>query len=129
MYNEEIGLIQIVKLGQIRALKEFLSKSKNIDVNQKDEHGNFAAIEAARNNDLDILKILVDYGAKLNLKDGFGRTVDGWAKKHNNKEMIMYIESKLSETPKQAFSKTSGSNGATVDQHSSDNANNIIRCN
>ncbi len=92
MSDETIELIQIAKLGQTRALKNLLSKSKDIDVNQNDEFGNFAAIEAARNNDLDMLKTLVERGAKLDLTDGFGCTVTGWAKKHRDEEMINFIE-------------------------------------
>lgn len=88
-------LIGIVNLGQIRALKELLSKSTDLDVNQKDENGNFAAIIAARHNDLEILYLLVEHGARLDLKDGFGRTVIGWAEKHKNQEMINYINERI----------------------------------
>ncbi len=90
-------LIQIVNLGQRQALEELLNKYENLDVNQKDDYGNFPAIIAARHNDLPILKILVEHGAKLNLKDGFNRTVMGWAQKHKNEEMKKYIDDQLSK--------------------------------
>ena len=91
MSDEILELLQIVSLGQIRALENLLSRSKNLDVNEKDEYGNFAAIIAARRNDLDMLKLLVEHGAKLDLKDGFGRTIMGWAIKYKNEETIKYI--------------------------------------
>ena len=97
MREETSLLIGIVSLGQIKALNELLSQYTNLDVNEKDDDGNFAAIIAAKHNDLSILKLLVHHGAKLDLKDGYGRTVIGWAKKHKNEEMIYFINSHLSE--------------------------------
>jgi ankyrin repeat protein len=92
MSNEQIPLLQIVSLGQIEKLRDLLRTSK-IDVNETDENGGLAVVIAARRNDLSMLRLLVEHGAKLNEKDGWGRTVDGWARKHNNIEMLTFIES------------------------------------
>lgn len=98
MDEENSELLGTVSMGQIRALNELLSESPNIDVNGKNVDGNFAAMIAAQHNDLPMLKLLVSHGARLDLKDGFGRTVMGWAKKHKNNEMVEFINNKLSES-------------------------------
>lgn len=78
--------------GKDSEVVEMLLKGKNVDANEKNSLGEFPAIAAAKNNDLDMLKILSKHGADLELKDAFGRTVEGWAKHHNNQKMLDFIK-------------------------------------
>lgn len=85
-------LLDIVMHGQIEALRILLPKYKGIiDLNQKDEYGNFVAILAAKKNNLEMLELFVEFGAGPSLdpgfKDGLGRNVIGWASKHKNERM------------------------------------------
>jgi ankyrin repeat protein len=86
--SEEIKVIvdkffTLVSLGQIKAVKEFI-ESDNIDVNLQNEYKNCAVLIAARNNDTNMLKMLIEKGAKIDVADSDGRTVTGWLKYHKN---------------------------------------------
>lgn len=107
-------LLDIIMLGQIDTLKMVLDqcaeRKLKIDLNEQDELGNFVAIFAAQRNKLPMLKLLVEHGAAPSLspdcKDGGGRTVMGWAKKHNNPDMIAYITQVTSSLPLDKVEKT-----------------------
>jgi ankyrin repeat protein len=99
-------LIQIVVLGKIEILRKLLARDENIDLNLKDEYGHLPVIEAAKRNNLPMVKLLVKHGAKLHSKDGAGRNVEGWANKHKNKDMINFLKQDQSHTP-QTKSKSS----------------------
>lgn len=62
------------------------------DVNQK-SNGLTPAMYAARYNRVDILKLLVDNGAKLNLKSDKGFSAKKYAKLSNAKDALAYLES------------------------------------
>ena len=104
-------LLSIISLGQIDVLKKVLDecaqRNLKIDLNEKDSFGNFVTILAAQQDNLLTLKLLVDHGAApslcLDFKDGAGRTVMGWAKKHNNIEMISYITEVLENVHSKKF--------------------------
>lgn len=86
-----ILLIELVSLGQLDAVKKMLLDG--YDANETTEYGETAAFLAASRNDFDMLKLLAEYGAKLDVKDGRGRNIIGWAKYFKNQEMIDYINS------------------------------------
>ncbi|MDX2164887.1 MAG: hypothetical protein SFW07_05680 [Gammaproteobacteria bacterium] len=104
-------LLDVVMSGQIDTLKKVLAecaqRKLKIDLNEQDDFGNFLTILAAQLNNLSLLRLLVDHGAasslSLDFKDGRGRTVMGWAKKHNNVDMIAYIEKVLADLPSDKF--------------------------
>lgn len=88
--TQQSELLTLVGMGQIAQVKELLQNEK-CDIDQQDGSQNTAAIIAARRNDLDMLKVLAYAGADLNCKNFFGQDVYGWAKKHNNKEMLDFL--------------------------------------
>ncbi len=90
--KDRVQLVDLVSWGQRAAVEELIQKAgSNLDINEKDANGNFAAIIAAERNDLRMLTLLVKHGARLDLEDGRGRTVLGWAKKNENNRMIEFI--------------------------------------
>jgi ankyrin repeat protein len=92
----KVPLVDLVYMGQMNAVKDLIEKlGSRLDINEKDKSGNFAAMMAAERNDLPMLKLLADNGADLSLTDGRGRSVKGWAMKHNNSEMLELIEEAL----------------------------------
>ncbi|MDX2164886.1 MAG: ankyrin repeat domain-containing protein [Gammaproteobacteria bacterium] len=98
MSSENIEmLVQLATLGQIRALKELLCAHRDINVNLKNEDGNLAVVEAARRNNPEMVRLLVQYGADLSAKDAMGREVKGWAKKYNNEEILSLFNQKSFE--------------------------------
>lgn len=91
MENErDVKIVDVVSLGQLEDTRELIRRG--LDVDDPDENGNYAVTMAARRNDLEILKILIDAGAELNLFDGMGRKAITWARKYKNQEMIDEIE-------------------------------------
>lgn len=93
MEKDNVLLIEIVALGQIQAVKELIQKlGLELDLNEKDSCGNVAIIIAAERNDFQMLKLLLENGANLNVKDGRGRTVKGWILHNKNIEMLEFIE-------------------------------------
>ncbi len=62
------------------------------DVNQK-SNGLTPAMYAAKYNRVDILKLLVENGAKLNLKSDLGFSVKKFAELSNAKDALAYLES------------------------------------
>ncbi len=91
--QDKVQIIDIVRLGQKSAVEELLQKySGSFDINEQNTSGSFATLVAAERNDLPMLKLLVTYGARLDLKDGRGRTVRGWAEQNNSKDMLNFID-------------------------------------
>lgn len=68
----EPRLVKYCRKNNLRALKKLLNaKSRNIDAS--DIHGNTALMMAAKNNNLEIVTLLVEYGANINYtsRDGY----------------------------------------------------------
>ena len=86
-----VALIEITSLGLLGDVKRMLMNG--YDANEADEYGTTAALVAAEQNDLSMLKLLVEHDASLSVKDGRGRTIIGWAEKHKNQAMIDFINS------------------------------------
>lgn len=86
-------IISFINLGQIEVVSELLETlDSNVDLNVEDPNGKLAVTTAAARNDFKMLKLLVDFGARVDLKDYSGKTVGWWAAKHANSEMKDFIE-------------------------------------
>lgn len=91
--KDHVRIVQLVNMGLYDSVVELINENNPaFNINETDSEGNFAAIVAAMRNDLRMLKLLTNHGADLNLTDGFGRTVKGWAKHYNNVAMLKLID-------------------------------------
>lgn len=98
---EIIPLTSLVSLGQLAAVRELKQKlNDRLTVNNQDASGNLPATIAAERNDLPMLKLLVEYGADLELLDGRGRNALGWARKNQDNEMITFILNSIEKKDK-----------------------------
>ncbi|MFT4781501.1 MAG: ankyrin repeat protein [Psychroserpens sp.] len=80
--------ISIVK-GDLDTVKKLIELGQ--DVNKK-SNGLTPAMYAAKYNRLDILKLLVEKGAKLNVKSVKGMTAAKYAELSNAKDTLAYIK-------------------------------------
>ncbi|WP_298902311.1 ankyrin repeat domain-containing protein [uncultured Psychroserpens sp.] len=80
--------VSIIK-GDIETVKKLIDLGQ--DVNKK-SNGLTPAMYAAKYNRLDILKLLVKEGAKLNLKSSKGMTAKKYAEISNAKDALAYIK-------------------------------------
>ncbi|MBR9914761.1 MAG: ankyrin repeat domain-containing protein [Algicola sp.] len=80
--------ISIVK-GDIETVKKLIDLGQNIN---KKSNGLTPAMYAAKYNRLDILKLLVEKGAKLDLKSSKGMTAEKYAELSNAKDTLAYIK-------------------------------------
>ena len=88
-------LMLLVSMGQKKAVKDVV-EGKKCDVNESDDAGTCPVHLAAEVESLDMLKILVDGGAKLDVVDAFKSTPLSIAQEKKNQEMIDYINEKAS---------------------------------
>lgn len=65
-------LIELVYLGQKEDVKTLLERG--YDINEQDKYGTSAALAAVTRNDINMLKFLIDHGARVDLRDVFGKT-------------------------------------------------------
>jgi ankyrin repeat protein len=94
--KDRVQIIDLVSWGQTKSVKELINiLGPKLDINERSSYGSFAAIKAAERNDLKMLKLLVEHGARIDWEDGFGRTVRGWAERNNNQAMIDFVDSVL----------------------------------
>ena len=56
--------------------------------------GNYPIHIAAIRNDLDMVELLLNHGADINVQDYRGRTVMDWAIYHKNEKLIALIKDK-----------------------------------
>jgi ankyrin repeat protein len=76
--------------GDFETVKKLVSLGA--DLNKK-SNGLTPAMYAAKYNRLDILKLLVENGAELDIKSDKGMTAEKYAKASNAKDTLMYLES------------------------------------
>lgn len=81
--------ISIVK-GDIETVKKLIELGA--DVNEK-SNGMTPAMYAAKFNRVDILKLLVENGAKLNAKSEKGYTAEKYAQLSNANDALVYLKS------------------------------------
>ncbi len=91
--NDPLIVLELVRTGQCEIVKKLLKENTNPNIQNSQKTS--PALIAAQKNDLEMLKLLVKYGAKLDLQDCWGRTVSEWAEKHQNREMIEFIDNVL----------------------------------
>lgn len=81
--------LSIVK-GDIDTVKKLIDLGVNVN---KTSNGLTPAMYAAKYNRVDILKLLVENGAKLNLKSPKGKTAQHMAEASNAKDTLAYLKS------------------------------------
>ncbi|WP_431137216.1 ankyrin repeat domain-containing protein [Psychroserpens mesophilus] len=81
--------MSIVK-GDIETVKKLIDLGTDVN---KVSNGLTPAMYAARYNRLDILKLLVKNGAKLNVKSDKGMTAEKYAEASNAKDTLSYLKS------------------------------------
>ena len=94
-YKQFYGLIS---LRQVEAVDEILEKQK-LNVNKKDKYGFYPVRIAATRCDLEMLQLLVKYGAKKSLskKDYFGRNLLDLSHHCQNQKLTAYIQQELTK--------------------------------
>lgn len=92
-FDKDEELIELIVFGQKRAIANLISENRNVNVRNK--FGQSAALMAAKQNNLDILKMLTNAGADLSVNDGMQQDPLFWAKYHQNQEMIQFINRHL----------------------------------
>ena len=80
-------------------------------MNGKDDHGNTSLILAARENNLEIVQILLEGGADINIRDEDGHSVLMIAKEEGHSEIAEFLEQhganeKPPKSPKPLADKT-----------------------
>jgi ankyrin repeat protein len=83
------GLIDLVDFGQKSAAKALIERKYNVNV--CDKFGNTPALFAAKDNDLEIMKMLIDAGADLQERNFMGQDPLFWAQFNESQEMIDLI--------------------------------------
>ncbi|MGE3318300.1 MAG: ankyrin repeat domain-containing protein [Candidatus Berkiella sp.] len=96
--NQErpVAIADLVSLGQLEDVKKLIQSGHS--VNEPDDSGNYPVIIAAEQNDLAMLKILVEAGAKVQRLNESGQNALSWAQTHQNQEMIDFIQSHSAKT-------------------------------
>ena len=88
-----VVIIDAVGIGQIDTVKRLISQG--YDVNEQTELGTSAVFAAVLRNDPEILILLIEAGAKVDVEDCFGRTPLSYAKKHGYTKIIKILEEKI----------------------------------
>lgn len=99
--KKHVDLIEYTKINMIEGVQELIEDGA--DVNEIDINGDTAAIWAANYGNLDMLKILVEAGACLNVRGGSGMSPLSYAISNQNEDMITYIKNKLCINVKPTF--------------------------
>lgn len=81
--------MSIVK-GDIETVQKLIDLGTDVN---KSSNGLTPAMYAARYNRLDILKLLVENGAKLNIKSDKGMTAEKYAEASNAQDTLSYLKS------------------------------------
>ncbi len=94
--NKNMNLIlQAVQIGQPSIVRRLISEGHN--VNESTESGNCPLLEAAKRNDIKIVQILLENGARPHVKDSNGISPLNWAIKHGNTNMQNMIGNLLNQ--------------------------------
>ena len=88
--KRHVDIVECAKRGWTDRVKYLIASGD--DVNEQDKDGNCAIVFAARNNDLAMMKMLVEAGASLNVREPGGATLLGWAHYNRSQDMVMYIK-------------------------------------
>jgi ankyrin repeat protein len=91
--DRHVDIIECTKRGMIDRVEYYIKCG--VDVNEQDYYGNYAVTCAAERGDMCILRMLVDAGANLKVKNGGGLTPLGFAIVNEDQEMIDYINGRF----------------------------------
>lgn len=83
--KKHVDIVEYAKRGMTESVYELITNL--VDVDEKDESGWNAVQWAAQRNDIEMLKLLIEAGASIDVS-----TVYGWAQKNNSKEMMQIVE-------------------------------------
>lgn len=89
-FNDKV-FTELVSNGMTVGVSNMLEQGE-ADANELDENGKRPIVIAAYRGDLAMVKLLVEHGAQVNIKDSFGVSPMMWAKKNKNTELISYLE-------------------------------------
>ena len=81
----------IKALGKFTRMEMLKSLLENDDINIKDDNGRAALMIAVKNNDLEMVKLLDEFGVDLNATDDDGKTALMIAVEKNNQEMVQFL--------------------------------------
>lgn len=98
--HKNVNLITLVSLGSYDLVKQKLYE-ESWDPNVQNEDGTTPALRAAERNDLQILQLLIDKGAKMDTADKMGFTPIDLARRNENKDMIELINDTINNSKKQ----------------------------
>ena len=74
-------------------ITQYLCQSKFININKRNKKYGSPFVAAVQNDCHDNIRILVEYGAKLDFKDKNGKTALDWANYHNQRETVKLLKS------------------------------------
>lgn len=86
-------LVTLVSGGCVSSVKKKLDQGWNPNVQSR--NGMSAINKAVERNDLEMLKVLVAAGGRVNVKDGTGFTPLQIAEMNKSEEMVKYIKQQL----------------------------------
>ena len=86
-----IKLFSIVKNNKWDELIDFVTVNKYIDINTKDKNNNYIISYAVINNRLDIIKLLIKKGAKIDILDSDDRTILYYPIKYGYNDILDYL--------------------------------------
>ena len=90
------AFLAAARKGDVAKLKEFLDKG--VDVNTKTQYGATALAYACDKGHVDVVKLLLEHGANVNVKDTFyGEMPLGWALQKENVEILRLLLEKGAE--------------------------------
>jgi hypothetical protein len=84
------AILDYVRLKQVRAVAEAITQGANIDT--KDTNGETPLIIAARNNDVNMVSLLLSLGASPTVRDNNGISAQQTAEKYGYKQIAQIIE-------------------------------------
>ena len=68
-------LFDLLRRDEFDKFKEYINKKETLDVNVRDESGNYLVTYAVIKNNIPIVKILLEKGCRIDIKDQEGKTL------------------------------------------------------
>lgn len=93
---EPSSIIELAKNGDIEQLKERFLSDVGLDV-QDEDYGQTAISWASENGHLEVVTLLLEHGAKINIADDGGRLPLYWACRNNHMEIARVLLAKMTE--------------------------------